>query len=122
EEDRFSPNTVLWEIQVPKANSQSPLIIRFPAMLDRLSLLQRLQLTDENKQRISGQIEITEQETEWRFVPNEKWAAGNYMLHVHGRLADPCGNNLNGLFDHKIGSLKYDQEGRIKTINLILKQ
>lgn len=120
-EDRLSPNTAQWTIKMPKANSQLPLIVQFPAMLDRLSLLQRLQLTDKNNQPIDGQVEITEQETEWRFVPTKKWAASDYILYVHGRLEDPCGNNLNGLFDHKIGSLKNEQEGGIEIINLTLK-
>ena len=88
-EDRLSPNTTQWTMEVPKANSQSALVIQFPAMFDRLSLLQRLQLTDINKQPINGKVEITNQETEWRFIPTEKWSAGDYVLYIHGRLEDP---------------------------------
>ena len=68
DENRLSPNTEQWTIKIPKANSRSPLIIQFPAMLDRLSLQQRLQLTDKHKQPINGKVEIAKQETEWRFV------------------------------------------------------
>lgn len=116
-EDRLSPNTEKWAIKIPKANSQSPLIIQFPDILDRLSLRQRLQLTDEKNQPIDGQVKIAKQETEWRFVPIENWRVGEYVLYIHGRLEDSCGNNLNGLFDHKIGNLKYKQEGRIEKIS-----
>ncbi len=120
-EDKLSPNTTLWKMEVPKANSQAPLIVQFPEMLDQLSLLQRLQLTDENNQPISGQVEITKQETEWRFVPTEKWSSGDYILYVHGRLEDPCGNNLNGLFDHQVGTLKNEKEGEIEKLFLTIK-
>lgn len=120
-DDRISPNTALWTMKIPKANSLSPLIVQFPEMLDRLSLLQRLQLTDKDNQPIPGQVEILNQETEWHFVPAEKWSSGDYALYVHGRLEDPSGNNLNGLFDHKIGSLKNRREGEIEAIRIKIK-
>jgi len=120
-EDKLSPNTELWNIQIPKAYTHSPLIVQFPEMLDRLSLLQRLQLTDENSQPIIGKVEIAKQETEWQLVPIKKWQTGDYILYVHGRLEDPCGNNLNGLFDHKIGTLKNEQEGEIETLLFTIK-
>ncbi|MEL6255863.1 MAG: hypothetical protein AAFR87_27915 [Bacteroidota bacterium] len=116
EEDRLPPNTAQWTIKAPKAKSQSPLIVQFPEMLDRLSLLQRLQVTDTNKQAIQGEVSITNQEREWRFVPTKKWSKGEHILYVHGRLEDPCGNNLNGLFDHKIGGLKNEREGELESI------
>jgi len=120
-EDRLSPNTKQWIVEIPKSNSQLPLIIYFPEMLDRLSLLQRLQLTDKNNQPLNGQIEIIKQKTGWRFVPTEKWSSGDYNLYIHARLEDPAGNNLNGLFDHKIGSLKNKQEGTIEKITITIK-
>ncbi|MEM1321593.1 MAG: hypothetical protein AAGG75_15150 [Bacteroidota bacterium] len=119
-EDRRSPNTALWTTQIPKADSQSPLIVQFPEMLDHLSLEQRLQLTDQNNQPIVGQVAIVNHETEWRFLPTEKWSSGDYILYVHGRLEDPCGNNLNGLFDHKMGSLKNEREGAIERIPITI--
>ncbi|MEM6380365.1 MAG: hypothetical protein AAF705_19405 [Bacteroidota bacterium] len=120
QEDRLSPNTALWELKIPQANSLAPLIVRFPDMLDRLSLLQRLQLINESHQPIAGQVEILQRETEWQLMPSEKWVAGNYHLYIHGRLEDPSGNNLNGLFDHKVGSLKNKQEGVIETISITI--
>ncbi|MEL6866730.1 MAG: hypothetical protein AAFP19_20070 [Bacteroidota bacterium] len=121
-EDRLSPNTALWSLRIPKAESLSPLLIQFPQMLDQLSLLQRLQLTDQNKQPIPGKVEIKKQETLWQFTPSSEWQAGDYVLYVHARLEDPCGNNLNGLFDHKVGSLKNEREGMIERIPLSIGQ
>lgn len=120
-EDKLAPNKEKWILEIPKAQSKLPLVIQFPQMLDQLSLRQRLQLTDENNQPVDGQIEIAKQETEWWFVPTNNWLAGNYILYVHTRLEDPVGNNLNGLFDHKIGSLKNKPEGLIEMIPITIK-
>ncbi|NRB46738.1 MAG: hypothetical protein HRU41_03630 [Saprospiraceae bacterium] len=117
EEDIVAPNTENWKVHIPASNSKSPLVIQFPAMLDRLSLLQRVQLTDVNNQAIDGQVEIKGQETIWHFAPIRKWQAGGYNIYVHTRLEDPAGNNLNGLFDHEIGTLKRSQEDEIERIH-----
>ena len=119
-EDSLSPNTALWTMKIPRANGQQPLIVQFPAMLDRLSLLQRLHLTDKNNETNLGDIDIAKDETGWRFKPVNDWSAGNYFLYVHGRLEDPCGNNLNGLFDHKIGTLKNEREGMTERISVTI--
>ena len=118
EEDRIAPNTANWSIKTPIANSRSPLIVQFPEMLDQLSLLQRLQVTDTDNQAIQGKVTITNQEREWHFMPTEKWSSADYILYVHSRLEDPSGNNLNGLFDHKIGTLKNEREGEVESILL----
>lgn len=117
EEDRMAPNTMNWKVNLPKLNSKSPLVIQFPAMLDRLSLFQRLQLTNADHQAIDGLVEIKNQETIWHFTPTQKWRAGEYIIYVHTRLEDPAGNNLNGLFDHKIGTLRYSHEDEIERIH-----
>lgn len=115
-EDVYPPNTDLWVFHIPEAGSQAPFIIQFPQMLDRLSLLQRLKLTNEYNQPISGKVILAKNETEWHFQADENWTAGDYLLYIHSRLEDPAGNNLNGLFDHKPGSLKHKHEGIIKQI------
>lgn len=115
-EDRVPPNTARWSLDIPKAESQSPLVIQFPEMLDRFSVLQRLQLTDKNNQPVAGQVDISERETVWQFTPEKAWSAVHYFVYVHTRLEDPSGNNLNGLFDHAPGSLKNEREGIIEKI------
>jgi len=114
------PDVKNWEIIYPKSNSMVPLRIQFPEPLDRLSLIHRIRLLDENKRVEKGKIEIINQEKEWLFTPEEKWKNRNYTLQINSRLEDPSGNNLNGLFDHEIGSLKSEQEGEIVEININL--
>lgn len=118
--DTGPPNKNLWKIQPPKADSRDPLIIKFPQMLDHLSVLQRLKLTDMNSEPVAGQVHLVSKETEWQFYPKDTWQARQYLLYVHYRLEDPSGNNLNGLFDHSPGTLKYEREGVIETITIKL--
>ncbi|MEM9361837.1 MAG: hypothetical protein AAGA43_04330 [Bacteroidota bacterium] len=110
------PDTENWQFDVPKANTRDTYIVHFPQMLDYNSLKQRLIITDSKKNPIDGLVEIKKQETEWHFSPKEPWRCGNYILHVNSRLEDSAGNNMNGLFDHKVGELKYEKEGIIQTI------
>ena len=53
-------------------------------------------------------------------IPNKNWKKDTYLLQVNSRLEDPSGNNLNGLFDHEIDSLKNEEEGRILELNIEL--
>ncbi|MEM9329554.1 MAG: hypothetical protein AAGA85_28100 [Bacteroidota bacterium] len=121
-EDLNSPDVQRWTIEVPEVGSRAPLTVSFPQILDRLSLLQRVKLTDANRRPVTGSVELASQETGWLFRPSERWVAGDYILHIHGRLEDPAGNNLNGLFDHQPGTLRNDTEGAIETITFKLLQ
>ncbi|MEM0934178.1 MAG: hypothetical protein AAGJ12_17020 [Bacteroidota bacterium] len=114
--DYEMPNTENWRFHTPNANTRDAFIVHFPQMLDYHSLKQRLILTDSENKAVKGLIAIKNQETEWHFSPKEPWQCGNYILHVNSRLEDPSGNNINGLFDHKIGALKYEKEGVVETI------
>ncbi|MEM9053528.1 MAG: hypothetical protein AAGC47_15850 [Bacteroidota bacterium] len=120
EEDLNAPTTADWTFVKPNIGSREPMTLRFPEPLDYLGLLQRIQLTDREKKPVSGRVEISVGETEWRLYPAEEWAEDEYILFVHSRLEDPSGNNLNGLFDHAIGTLKNEKEGTIETITIQL--
>ncbi len=111
--DTLAPAIDRWEIIVPEAQSKMPLIVRFPDMLDQQSLKYRLKVVTSSGKAISGTVRLGEQEKSWTFTPAQKWGRGDYQLLVNGRLEDPAGNNLNGLFDHKVGSRKYVREGEI---------
>ncbi|MEM9919962.1 MAG: hypothetical protein AAF990_17830 [Bacteroidota bacterium] len=116
DEDTTAPSTDNWTIEVPMSNTKTALVVQFPQSLDRLSALQRIRLTNTDQQLVEGEVELKKNEKEWYFTPHNKWVKGSYHLFVNTRLEDPSGNNLNGLFDHKIGSLKSDQEGELKSI------
>ena len=114
--DTTPPDIDLWDITAPQAGSLLPLVVTFPDIIDWFSLQQRLVLIDRSKDAVRGQVAVGTNETVWLFRPEDPWVAGEYTLYINTRLADPAGNNLNGLFDHKTGSLNYEQEG--ETIRL----
>ncbi len=112
-EDKRSPDISLWQIHKPKPKTHDTLKIDFTDAVDMMSLKNRIQVLDVNNQIVHGKIEITNTEKSWHFIPHHKWENGDYQLYINSRLADPSGNNLNGLFDHEFGDLKYDKEGKI---------
>lgn len=121
EEDTQSPNHEKWSLKSPKANTTESLNIDFKESIDIMSLQNRLFVFTSNDDRIDGKIKFNNNEKSWKFIPNQKWKKGDYTLKINSRLSDPSGNNLNGLFDHKIGSLKYRQEGNIQELKFNIK-
>jgi len=114
------PNQENWDFTTPKTNIRSPLTIDFSQILDYQSINNSIQLINGERQIVSGTIEITNNETRWEFYPLKKWKKGTYSIMINSRLEDPAGNNMNGLFDHKIGSLKSPLEGKMQEIKIIL--
>lgn len=120
-QDTITPNTKYWKITTPKSKTTQPIQIRFNGAVDRMSLLTRIQVFDKYNNRVEGNIVITDYETSWHFKPKHHWEAGKYQLIVNSRLADPSGNNLNGLFDHQVGHLKSEKEGELIKLPLLIK-
>ncbi|MEM9001817.1 MAG: hypothetical protein AAGB24_16275 [Bacteroidota bacterium] len=121
EADLQMPDTKKWKLSIPKPDSRAALTVAFRQMLDYNSLQQRLVVTDSDNNPLKGTIIIEKQETEWTFRPSMPWKQGTYVLDVNSRLEDPEGNNLNGLFDHKIGELNLKKEGVIIRIPFNIK-
>jgi len=111
--DTTPPTIQSWNINVPKAKSSLPINVSIPQAADWMSLLHRIHVINEEGKKIAGTIEISNHEQTWGFIPIRKWEKGDYFLIVNTRFADPSGNNLNGLFDHRVGSLKFESEGEI---------
>jgi len=97
--DREQPNPDLWKFTPPKANTRAPLIVRFPRPLDWALLHTMLTVLDTRDQLLAGKIEVTRNETQWRFTPARPWATGDYRLKVDWELEDLAGNNLERLFE-----------------------
>lgn len=109
--DTLSPDTDRWNLILPKSQTREVLKIKFEDIIDQLSLHQRIAVVTSRKDVVEGKITLAENEKEWNFKPNQPWQQGDYFVYVNARLEDPAGNNLNGLFDHNVGSLKYEKEG-----------
>ena len=109
--DTIAPSINLWDIRRPQVGSLDPLQIVFPESVDVMSLFHRLTISNDNGDKLEGTVEIGSNEKQWMFTPLEYWGEGKYTIYINARFADPSGNNLNGLFDHRTGSLKYEKEG-----------
>ena len=69
---------------------------------------------------MEGEITLGKNESLWIFKPKLKWQKGNYKLIVNSRLEDIAANTLNGIFDHKKGSLKQEKEQYSEQVEFII--
>ncbi len=119
-EDRLPPAVDRWTLDIPESRSHSAFVVRFSDVVDYLSLHNSISLTTASGAPVSGTVTLDENETAWMFAPEEPWVSGTYVLQVNARLEDPAGNNLNGLFDHKAGSLRYKKEGERIPVEFVI--
>ena len=89
----------LWKIEPPPGGSSEAVSVRFPEPLDH-SLLERVvSIANPAGQKVVGAIEISEDETCWRFRPQQPWTPGEYQLVADTRLEDLAGNAIGRAFD-----------------------
>lgn len=88
-----------WKIEPPVALGRDPLVVRLGESLDH-SLLERvLEVQWPTGEKMDGEIEVSENETCWRFIPREPWKAGEYRLVAQTTLEDLAGNSIGKTFE-----------------------
>jgi hypothetical protein len=87
-----------WKVRPPKAGTRQPLRVTFPAPLDH-ALLQRVVTVEKDGKPLAGEVTVIDGETDWRFVPADDWAKGNYDLVAGPELEDVAGNRLGRSFE-----------------------
>jgi hypothetical protein len=97
--DDTQPNPKTWRLQVPKAGTKESLVVAFPKPLDHALLERLLWVIDGRGRKIAGTVTLAEQETAWRFTPQESWNAGRYRLVADTRLEDLAGNSIARPFE-----------------------
>ena len=97
--DIVQPNPNDWKITPPKAGTREPLSVKFDEPLDHAMLERVLSVLDENSSEIPGRIEVDQQETRWRVIPEKPWKAGNYSLRIRTELEDRVGNSIARPFE-----------------------
>ncbi|MEO1654202.1 MAG: Ig-like domain-containing protein, partial [Bacteroidota bacterium] len=97
--DRISPSPEAWRLEIPLPGTKEPLKIKFEEALDAALALRSIQIMQEDRTEIRGQIHLANQEKEWIFQPYRPWLSGTYTLKINPRLEDLAGNNLHKLFD-----------------------
>ena len=96
--ERRPPDPKDWRIDAPKAGTAKALVIRFPNPMN-FPLLQRMIAVSGAHGAVAGTVSVSGHETEWRFTPNDPWAAGDYHLVVDTGLEDLAGNHIGQPFD-----------------------
>lgn len=99
EPDHVQPSLEKWQIEAPAAGDKAPLTITFEEPLDYAMLQHVLQVQNAMGQEILGQVAVDEQETRWRFTPDEPWQPGSYQIIVETNLEDRAGNSIAKPFE-----------------------
>lgn len=99
ESDRTAIDPYQWEKKIPRADTSSPLMIRFGESMD-FALAQRLiEIRQKDGTLIRGQITLLSHETEWSFTPDEPWKTGDYIIRATTIIEDLAGNNIGKPFE-----------------------
>ncbi|MFN0290803.1 hypothetical protein [Pedobacter helvus] len=111
-EDRQPPDTKLWQLTFPKANSTEPILIDFKDKIDHISAKTLIKIF-KNKKEIAGKIKLENEEQLGTFTPNKKWAKGDYQILINPRLEDIAANSINQIFDHKPSDFKQKNDANL---------
>jgi hypothetical protein len=95
---RVPPDPRGWQITPPKAGAQGVLTVGFPEPLN-YALLQRMLQVKGPRGAVPGTVSTGRDEMEWRFLPRDRWEAGNYQVVVDTAIEDLAGNHVGQPFD-----------------------
>jgi hypothetical protein len=96
--DRVPPDPKTWRMTSPKAGTSDALTVTFPKPMN-YALLQRMLQVATTHGNVTGIVSTAQQETQWRFVPQTPWKAGDYRLVVDTAIEDLAGNRIGQPFD-----------------------
>jgi hypothetical protein len=88
-----------WKLVVPRAGSDSPLLVRLAKPLDRALLGRMLWVVDAKGARVAGTLSVGGGERVVSFAPKRPWAKGDYKLVIDDELEDVCGNRVGVPFE-----------------------
>ena len=67
--------------------------------LDHALFEQLIRVEDSDGNLIRGTVSLEDNDTRWRFVPEQPWRAAEYALRAAGELEDLAGNRPTRLFE-----------------------
>jgi hypothetical protein len=108
--DRTSPIVDEWKLEAPSPDTDAPLVVRFPEVLDRALLSSAIDVVDQTGASVPGQIDVAVGERRWSFTPIRPWQRGRYGLRVSTDLEDVAGNSLRRIFDAEVAE---EQSGSV---------
>jgi hypothetical protein len=97
DDQRLDPKT--WKLEPPAGGSRATLTLRFHKPLDHALLEEVLAVEDSAGIKLTGAVNITDEERSWQFTPTAPWKTGSYRLIVATRLEDLAGNQIGRPFE-----------------------
>ncbi|MBI5771115.1 MAG: hypothetical protein HZA93_25290 [Verrucomicrobia bacterium] len=97
--DRTPLDPTRWAIRAPAGGSRDALAVAPGEALDRALALRLIRVFAAGGPEIEGDVELSANETMWKFVPDAAWRAGDYRLVVATTIEDLAGNNVGKPFD-----------------------
>lgn len=97
DEAKVDPDS--WALTVPRAGSDSPLVVRLPKPLDHAMLGRVVRVVDAQGNPLAGELTVGGGERVLTFAPKSPWSRGDYKLTTDTRLEDVCGNNVARPFE-----------------------
>ncbi len=92
--DERQPKIPEWKLTSPARETRTPLVCELGKPLDYALLRSQLTVQTEAGSRIAGQVQLSQHETVWSFLPAEPWHPGRYQLVVGTVLEDLAGNSI----------------------------
>lgn len=102
-----------WKVDAP-LTSDADLVVTFDRPMDH-ALAQRAISVTKDGGTIGGKIQVTDDETVWRFTPDAPWTAGAYFIAVDGVIEDLAGNRPGKMFDVDTSDLTQSTEATAVT-------
>lgn len=97
--DEAPPDPATWTVHAPRGGESPFLEVVFPEPLDHALLSRVVWVEDAGGQPVAGKISVTENETHWRFTPDQTWPCGEYRLAMETLLEDLAGNSIGRPFE-----------------------
>lgn len=119
--DRVQPDPATWELTIPSAGTQDPLVVRFPEPLDYALLKTSIWIEDRQGNKLAGTATIGEHEVSYSWMPLSAWTTGAYQLHIATDLEDLAGNNLERMFDAALSKDAASSKSLVTDIQFVIK-
>jgi hypothetical protein len=97
--DETQPDPQKWKVTAPKAGTRDPLVVEFNEPLDHAMLERVIQVAAADDKFLPGTIDVEQNESAWRFTPDEAWKRGQHQLVIAGTLEDLAGNSIGRKFE-----------------------
>ena len=117
--DHRQPEPEKWQVNGPQAGTRSPLMVRFPAPLDYAMLERVVAVVSPQGRVVAGEVKVDQQETRWRFIPQQQWQTGRYRLLIDSSLEDVAGNSIKRPFEVDVFR-RIEKREKVETVDLVV--